>query len=72
LALNKLDFSGLCMAALFCSHTKLSLFLNLLTTDRQRCFYLAIQKTAKLAVPRNPARYTLIHPPAAAATRGCD
>jgi hypothetical protein len=48
------------MAALFCSHTKLSLFLNELTTNRQRCFYLAIKKTAKLAVPRNPARYTLL------------
>jgi hypothetical protein len=48
------------MAALFCSHTKLSLFLNELTTNRQRCFYLAIQKTAKPVVPRNPARYTLL------------
>lgn len=60
------------MAALFCSHTKLSLFFNELTTNRQRCFYLAIKKTAKLAVPRNPARYPLIYPPAAAAARGCD
>ena len=48
------------------------MFLNELTTDRQRCFYLAIKKTAKLAVPRNPARYTLIYPPAAAAARDCD
>jgi hypothetical protein len=71
LALNKLDFSGLRMAALFCSHTKLSLFLNELTTGRQRCFYLAIKKTAKPVVPRNPARYTLSYPPAAAAARGC-
>jgi hypothetical protein len=60
------------MAALFCSHTKLSLFLNELTTNRQRCFYLAIKKTAKLAAPRNPARCTLIYPPAAAAAPGCD
>jgi hypothetical protein len=50
----------------------LSLFLNELTTDRRRCFYLAIKKTAKSVVPRNPARYTLIYPPAAAAARGCD
>jgi len=59
------------MAASFLSHTKLSLFLNELTTDRQRCFYLAIQKTAKLAFPRNPASYTLLYPLAAAAAPGC-
>lgn len=60
------------MAALFYSHIKLSLFLNELTTNRQRCFYLAIKKTVKLTVPRNPAKYTLIYPPAAAAAPGCD
>jgi hypothetical protein len=60
------------MAAPFLSHAKLSLFLNELTTERQRCFYLAIQKTIKLAFPRNPARYTLLYPPAAAAAPGCD